>query len=228
MGAEDPSRTFPAEPPAMEHKEEEILRLLRQAATEVARAPGSSAATFATSCSAARTPTWTSWSKTARVSTWRRSPSSGARRTAVSSDRHRPGHAAGATWSSSSPPEPSLTPRLAKAGVRPRPSKRLRPPRLTVNTLLMDLDGQVHDPLGTGLADLEAAVAAHSRRSAADRSRTIPCACCGPSARRSARFELAPDLRAKCAGLRDRLGSPVVRRAGCRRMRKMLVSSARS
>jgi poly(A) polymerase len=53
----------------------------------------------------------------------------------------------------------SYAPDSRKPDVRPATlDDDLRRRDFTVNTLVMDLDGNVHDPLGTGLADLEARI----------------------------------------------------------------------
>ncbi len=80
----------------------------------------------------------------------------------------------------------------------------------TVNTLLMDFDGNIQDPLGRGLADLEARVL----QTPADPMQTF-----NDDPLRMLRairlaaqleFELAPDLLPAMRKLRDRLASPVV------------------
>src|SRR5216684_443449 len=80
----------------------------------------------------------------------------------------------------------------------------------TVNTLLMDFDGNIQDPLGRGLADLEARVL----QTPADPSQTF-----NDDPLRMLRairlaaqleFELAPALLPAMRKLRDRLASPVV------------------
>src|SRR6267378_2592890 len=161
MGAEDPSRTFPAEPPGDGAlSEEEILRLLRQAATEVgARAwivggyvrdqllgrahpdmdvvvedgKGFDVAGRFAELAGAREPAVFERFGTAQVTL--------------------PGHLVEFVSARAE----SYDPGSRKPDVRPATLEEdLRRRDFTVNTLLMDLDGQVHDPLGTGLADLEA------------------------------------------------------------------------
>jgi poly(A) polymerase len=86
----------------------------------------------------------------------------------------------------------------------------LRRRDFTVNTLLMDFDGHVHDPLGQGLADLEARVL----RTPAEPLQTF-----NDDPLRMLRairfaaqlgFELAPDLVPAMRQMRDRLTAPVV------------------
>jgi len=89
----------------------------------------------------------------------------------------------------------------------------------------MDLDGQVHDPLGTGLADLERRLL----RTPADPLQTFT-----DDPLRMLRairfaaqlgFELGPRPRAQHAPSEDRLGSPVVSvERVADELRKMLVS----
>src|SRR6266852_9750691 len=86
----------------------------------------------------------------------------------------------------------------------------LRRRDFTVNTLLMDFDGKIHDPLGRGLADLEARVL----RTPADPLQTFSD---DPLRMLRAirfavqlRFELAPELLPAMSRLKDRLASPVV------------------
>ena len=95
----------------------------------------------------------------------------------------------------------------------------------TVNTLLMDFDGNIQDPIGRGLADLEARVL----RTPADPMQTF-----NDDPLRMLRairfaaqlgFELAPDLPAAMRKLRDRLASPVVSAERVAdELRKMLVT----
>lgn len=86
----------------------------------------------------------------------------------------------------------------------------LRRRDFTVNTLLMDFDGNVHDPLGRGRADLEARLL----RTPADPMQTF-----SDDPLRMLRairfaaqlgFELAPELVPAMRKLKDRLASPVV------------------
>jgi poly(A) polymerase len=101
----------------------------------------------------------------------------------------------------------------------------LRRRDFTVNTLLMDFDGNVHDPLGHGRADLEARVL----RTPADPMQTF-----SDDPLRMLRairfaaqlgFELAPELLPAMRKLKDRLASPVVSvERVADELRKMLVS----
>jgi poly(A) polymerase len=101
----------------------------------------------------------------------------------------------------------------------------LRRRDFTVNTLLMDFDGNVHDPLGHGRADLEARVL----RTPADPMQTF-----SDDPLRMLRairfaaqlgFELAPELLPAMRKLKDRLASPVVSvERIADELRKMLVS----
>jgi poly(A) polymerase len=86
----------------------------------------------------------------------------------------------------------------------------LRRRDFTVNTLLMDFDGNVRDPLGRGLADLQARLL----RTPADPIQTF-----SDDPLRMLRairfaaqlgFELAPELLPAMRTMRDRLASPVV------------------
>src|ERR1700730_6550898 len=101
----------------------------------------------------------------------------------------------------------------------------LRRRDFTVNALVMDLDGQVHDPLATGLADLEV----HILRTPADPVQTF-----SDDPLRMLRavrfaaqlgFELAPNLVPAMQLSKDRLPPPVasVERIADE-LRKMLVS----
>jgi len=101
----------------------------------------------------------------------------------------------------------------------------LRRRDFTVNTLLMDFDGEVQDPLGSGLADLEARVL----RTPADPVQTF-----NDDPLRMLRairfaaqlgFELAPGLLPAMRTMRDRVGPPAlsVERV-TDELRKMLVS----
>jgi poly(A) polymerase len=101
----------------------------------------------------------------------------------------------------------------------------LRRRDFTVNTLLMDFDGNVHDPLGRGLADLEARML----RTPADPAQTF-----SDDPLRMLRairfaaqlgFELAPDVLPAVRVMKDRLASPVVSAERlAEELRKMLVS----
>jgi len=101
----------------------------------------------------------------------------------------------------------------------------LRRRDFTVNTLLMDFDGNVHDPLGRGLADLDARVL----RTPADPIQTF-----NDDPLRMLRairfaaqlgFELAPELLPAMRQMKDRLQSPVVSvERVADELRKMLVS----
>jgi poly(A) polymerase len=101
----------------------------------------------------------------------------------------------------------------------------LRRRDFTINTLLMDFDGNVHDPLGRGRADLESRVL----RTPADPMQTF-----SDDPLRMLRairfaaqlgFDLAPDLLPAMRKLKDRLASPVlsVERVADE-LRKMLIS----
>jgi poly(A) polymerase len=95
----------------------------------------------------------------------------------------------------------------------------------TVNTLLMDFDGNVRDPLGRGLADLEARVL----RTPADPMQTF-----NDDPLRMLRairfaaelgFELAPELLPAMRKMRDRVGPPALSvERESDELRKMLVS----
>ena len=101
----------------------------------------------------------------------------------------------------------------------------LRRRDFTVNTLLMDFDGHVHDPLGHGLADLKARVL----RTPADPMKTF-----SDDPLRMLRairfaaqlgFELAPELQPAMREMKDRLVSPVVSvERVADELRKMLLS----
>lgn len=101
----------------------------------------------------------------------------------------------------------------------------LRRRDFTVNTLLMDFEGNVHDPLGRGLADLKARVL----RTPADQLQTF-----SDDPLRMLRairfaaelgFELAPELLPAMRQMNDRLKSPVVSvERVADELRKMLVS----
>ncbi|TMF87590.1 MAG: HD domain-containing protein [Chloroflexi bacterium] len=95
----------------------------------------------------------------------------------------------------------------------------------TVNTLLMDLDGHVHDPLGRGLADLEARLLRTPRDPVETFSddplrmlRAIRFAA-------QLGFRLAPDLLPAMRKLKDRLRPPVLSvERTADELRKMLLS----
>jgi poly(A) polymerase len=101
----------------------------------------------------------------------------------------------------------------------------LRRRDFTINTLLMDFDGNVHDPLGRGRADLGARVL----RTPADPMQTFT-----DDPLRMLRairfaaqlgFDLAPELQPAMRMLKDRLASPVVSvERVADELRKMLVS----
>ncbi len=101
----------------------------------------------------------------------------------------------------------------------------LRRRDFTVNALLMDFDGNVHDPLGRGLADLDARLLS----TPADPVRTF-----SDDPLRMLRairfaaqlgFELAPDLLPAMRQMKDRLQSPVVSvERVADELRKMLIS----
>lgn len=101
----------------------------------------------------------------------------------------------------------------------------LRRRDFTVNTLLMDFDGNVRDPLGRGLADLQT----RALRTPADPVQTF-----GDDPLRMLRairfaaqlgFELAPDLLPAMRQMRERLTSPVVSvERVADELRKMLTS----
>jgi len=101
----------------------------------------------------------------------------------------------------------------------------LRRRDFTVNTLLMDFDGNVHDPLGRGLADLQGYVLrtpAGPRQTFSDDPlrmlRAIRFAA-------QLGFELAPDLLPAMRQMRERLTSPVVSvERIADELRKMLIS----
>ncbi len=113
-----------------------------------------------------------------------------------------------------------------KPDVRPATLEEdLRRRDFTVNTLLMDFDGNVHDPLSRGLADLEA----HVLRTPADPVQTFT-----DDPLRMLRairfaaqlgFELAPDLLPAMRQMKVRLTSPVVSvERVADELRKMLIS----
>ena len=101
----------------------------------------------------------------------------------------------------------------------------LRRRDFTVNALVMDLDGTIHDPLGTGLADLEARIL----RTPADPVKTF-----SDDPLRMLRavrfaaqlgFVLAPSVLPAMRQMRDRLAPPVVSvERTADELRKMLVS----
>jgi poly(A) polymerase len=115
-----------------------------------------------------------------------------------------------------------------KPDVRPATlDEDLRRRDFTINTLLMDFDGKVHDPLGRGLADLEARVL----RTPADPLQTF-----SDDPLRMLRairfaaqlgFELAPELLPAMRTMVDRLVPPVVSvERIAEELRKMLVSES--
>jgi poly(A) polymerase len=120
----------------------------------------------------------------------------------------------------------SYLPESRKPDVRPATLESdLERRDFTVNALLMDLDGQVHDPLGRGRADLEARLLRTPRAPAQtfddDPLRMLR------AIRFAAQlgFELAPDLLPAMRGLRDRLRPPVLSvERTADELRKMLVS----
>jgi poly(A) polymerase len=120
----------------------------------------------------------------------------------------------------------SYAPDSRKPDVRPATlDEDLRRRDFTVNTLVMDLDGKVHDPLGVGLADLEARVL----RTPAEPVQTFT-----DDPLRMLRairfaaqlgFEPAPNLLPAMRQMRDRLVPPVVSvERTADELRKMLVS----
>ena len=120
----------------------------------------------------------------------------------------------------------SYDPTSRKPDVRPATLEEdLQRRDFTVNTLLMDLDGKVHDLLGTGLADLQARLL---------RTPTDPVQTFTDDPLRMLRairfaaqldFELAADLVPTMRRLKDRLASPVVSiERVADELRKMLVS----
>ena len=119
----------------------------------------------------------------------------------------------------------SYTPNSRKPDVRPATlAEDLRRRDFTVNTLLMDLDGRIEDPLG-GRADLEAGVL----RTPADPRHTFD-----DDPLRMLRavrfaselgFELAPDLLPAMRDMKGRLAPPVVSvERVAEELRRMLVS----
>jgi poly(A) polymerase len=120
----------------------------------------------------------------------------------------------------------SYAPNSRKPDVRPATlDEDLRRRDFTVNTLVMDLDGKVQDPLGIGLADLEARTlrtpAEPVKTFADDPLRMLR------AVRFAAQlgFELAPNVVPAMREMRERLAPPVVsvERTGDE-LRKMLVS----
>ena len=120
----------------------------------------------------------------------------------------------------------SYTADSRKPGVRVATlDEDLRRRDFTVNTLLMDFDGNVHDPLGRGQADLEARLL----RTPADPMQTFSD---DPLRMLRAirfavqlRFELAPELLPAMSKLKERLASPVVSiERVSDELRKMVVS----
>jgi poly(A) polymerase len=120
----------------------------------------------------------------------------------------------------------SYAPDSRKPDVRPATLEEdLRRRDFTVNTLLMDFDGNVHDLLGGARADLDARIL----RTPADPLQTF-----NDDPLRMLRavrfaanlgFELAPDLLPAMRQLRSRLASPVISvERTAEELRKMLVS----
>jgi poly(A) polymerase len=120
----------------------------------------------------------------------------------------------------------SYAPDSRKPTVRPATlDEDLRRRDFTVNTLLMDFDGHIKDPLGVGLADLEARIL----RTPADPAETFnddPLRVLrGIRFAAQLGFELAPELLPAMRNMRDRLASPVVSvERVTEELRKMLVS----
>jgi len=120
----------------------------------------------------------------------------------------------------------SYAPESRKPEVRPASLQAdLERRDFTVNALLMDLDGKVHDPLGRGLADLDARVLRTPREPARtfddDPLRMLR------AIRLAAQlgFDLAPDLLPAMRELRDRLRPPVLSvERTADELRKMLLS----
>ena len=120
----------------------------------------------------------------------------------------------------------SYLPESRKPEVRPASLQAdLERRDFTVNALLMDLDGKVHDPLGRGLPDLRARLLRTPREPvrtfADDPLRMLR------AIRLAAQlgFELAPDLLPAMRELRDRLRPPVLSvERTADELRKMLVS----
>jgi poly(A) polymerase len=120
----------------------------------------------------------------------------------------------------------SYVPDSRKPDVRPATlDEDLRRRDFTVNTLVMDLDGKVHDPLGAGLADLEA----RTLRTPSDPVKTFD-----DDPLRMLRlvrfavqlgFHPAPNLLPAMRQMRDRIVPPVVSmERTADELRKMLVS----
>ena len=115
----------------------------------------------------------------------------------------------------------SYAPDSRKPEVRPASLEEdLRRRDFTINTLLMDLDGKVHDPLGA-MSDLEAGVL----RTPADPTRTFaddPLRMLrGVRFAAELGFRLAPDLIPAMRAMKERLAPPVISaerigRASCR------------
>jgi poly(A) polymerase len=119
----------------------------------------------------------------------------------------------------------SYAPDSRKPDVRPATlDEDLRRRDFTINTLLMDLDGEIHDPLG-GRADLEALIL---------RTPTDPLRTFGDDPLRMLRavrfaselgFELAPDLLPAMRQMKGRLAPPVISAERVAdELRRMLVS----
>jgi len=210
MGAEDPSRTFSAEPPI---SEEELLRLLEQAAADlgaqawvvggyvrdkllgrphtnpdvvVERGDALKLAGRFAELAGAEPPVTFERFGTAQVTL--------------------PGHLVEFVNARAE----SYAPDSRKPDVRPATlDEDLRRRDLTINTLLMDFDGKIHDPLG-GRKDLEARIL----RTPADPLRTF-----ADDPLRMLRairfatdldFELAPDVMPAMRQMKSRLAPPVI------------------
>jgi putative nucleotidyltransferase with HDIG domain len=210
LGAEDPSRTFSAEPPL---GEEELLRLLRQAAADlgaqawvvggyvrdkllgrphvnpdvvVERGNALKLAEHFAELAGAEPPVTFERFGTAQVTL--------------------PGHLVEFVNARAE----SYAPESRKPDVRPATlDEDLRRRDFIINTLLMDFDGKVHDPLG-GRKDLEARIL----RTPADPLRTF-----ADDPLRMLRairfasdldFELAPDVLPAMRQMKSRLAPPVV------------------
>ena len=120
----------------------------------------------------------------------------------------------------------SYAPHTRKPHVRPATlDEDIRRRDFTVNTLLMDFDGKVHDRLGSGLPDIEARVI----RTPADPLQTFsddPLRVLrGIRFAAQLGFELAPGMLPAMRKMRDRLSSPVVSvERVADELRKMLIS----
>ena len=230
MGAEDPSRTFPAEPPANRPiADEEIRRLLKQAASEqgasawivggyvrdsllgrphpnldivVEGGLGLELARRFAQVAGAREPVIFERFGTAQVTL--------------------PGHLVEFVSARRESYAPDSRKPLTEDATL---DEDIRRRDFTVNTLLMDFDGNVRDPLGRGLADLDARVL----RTPADPKQTF-----SDDPLRMLRairfaaelgFELTPELLPAMHMMRDRVGPPAlsVERVADE-LRKMLMS----